>query len=122
MVGRDSLVVRERPRAIVLTSGDEVVESGRRLSQRLGVAVSGFAPPFGRMSGPVREEVRRHYQWCVGTTQGVATTESDRFDLPRVEMWYFRSPRRWRRFATAGASPYFAWRRVLRALKQRAWR
>ena len=96
-----------------------MVESGRMLSERAGLHVAGFAPPFGRMTRQVRDVVRRHYRWCVGTTLNVADDEDDVFDLPRVEMWYFRNPHRLQRLVTRGRSPYFQWRRALRLMSQK---
>jgi hypothetical protein len=48
-----------------------------------------------------------------------ADQHSDLFDLPRIEMWYFRNIERWRRYVSQGWTPYFALRRALRAVGSR---
>jgi peptidoglycan/xylan/chitin deacetylase (PgdA/CDA1 family) len=96
----------------------EIEHSGRRIHERTGTAVRGFAPPFGRTSPMLRREVIRHYDWSVGTGMGRASDASDVYDLPRLEMWYFRTVRRWRRYVARGWTPYFEFRRALRALRE----
>lgn len=98
----------------------EIVSSGARLQERTGRTIQGFAPPRGRMTPRIRSEVSQHYRWCAGTRMNPADEQSDVFDLPRVEMWYFRNIRRWRQFVAEGWTPYFAFRRTLRALN--SWR
>lgn len=99
---------------------DEIVTSGARLYDRTGRVAEGFAPPLGRITPAIRREISRHYGWCAGTRMDRADARSDLFDLPRIEMWYFRNVRRWRRYVARGWTPYFAWRRALRAVGNRA--
>jgi hypothetical protein len=56
----------------------------------------------------------------LGTTLQRATRRSDRFDLPRIEMHYFRDPLRWQRFLEGRGEWYFAARRALRGVKRLA--
>jgi peptidoglycan/xylan/chitin deacetylase (PgdA/CDA1 family) len=95
----------------------EIEGSGRRLRERTGRAVEGFAPPLGRTTPAIRREVARHFRWAAGTKMGRAREGSDPFDLPRIEMWYFRSARRLRRYARWGWTPYFAMRAAMRAAR-----
>ncbi len=99
-------------------AGREVAESGAMIRERAGVAVEGFCPPFGRSTDAIRAEIARHYRWSVGTTMGRVDTASDVYDLPRIEMWYFRNVARWRRYIERGWTPYFGLRRALRALRE----
>jgi peptidoglycan/xylan/chitin deacetylase (PgdA/CDA1 family) len=95
----------------------EIVMSGRRIHERTGRAAEGFAPPFGHSSPQLRKEIARHYRWSVGTRMNRADAGADLFDLPRIEMWYFRNVRHWRRYVEREWTPYFAWRRALRTIK-----
>lgn len=95
----------------------EIVRSGQRIRERAGCRVEGFAPPFGRSTPAIREQLTRHYRWSVGTTMARAGDRSDVFDLPRIEMWYFRQIRRWRRYVARGWTPYFELRRTMRAIR-----
>jgi hypothetical protein len=95
-----------------------VALSGARIRERTGHPVEGFAPPFGRITPALRNEVSKRYAWCVGTTMNRAGPTSNLFDLPRLEMWYFRDVRRWRRYVQRGWTPYFALRKAMRAVRE----
>ena len=82
-----------------------------------GCRVTSFAPPYGRMSPAVRAEVSRQYLAAVGTVMGRARRTSDIYDLPRIEMWYFRHERRWRAYLEGGARGYFIVRKALRKVR-----
>ncbi|MEI8019931.1 MAG: polysaccharide deacetylase family protein [Schlesneria sp.] len=92
----------------------EVVESRSLIEERIGRPVVSFAPPFGRTNSDVRKVISRHYQAAVGTELGRAQPTSDLFDLPRIEMWYFRNLQRWRAYLLGGARGYFMIRQLLR--------
>lgn len=96
---------------------EEIVESKRVIEERAGCRVAAFAPPYGRTSRRLREEIARHYGCAVGTVLARAREDADLFDLPRIEMWYFRDSARWRRFLERRATGYFALRRMLRRMR-----
>jgi peptidoglycan/xylan/chitin deacetylase (PgdA/CDA1 family) len=96
----------------------EIADARTRLEERIGVGVAGFAPPYGRSTPALRAEIARHYQWSAGTRMRLAVAGDDVFDLPRIEMWVFRNPARWRSFVTRGWTPYFAARAAVRALRE----
>jgi peptidoglycan/xylan/chitin deacetylase (PgdA/CDA1 family) len=99
---------------------EEIVGSKLRIERETGAPVAAFAYPYGRSSATVRAEVARHYAAAVGTDLDVARPGSNRHALPRIDMWYFQNPRRWRRFLERGTSGYFTLRRGLRRLRERA--
>jgi peptidoglycan/xylan/chitin deacetylase (PgdA/CDA1 family) len=92
----------------------EIEESGRVLEERTGRRPVAFAPPFGASTSALRREIARHYACSVGIAQGRARRGADLFDLPRIEMWYFRDGRRWRQYLERGSSPYFTMRKWAR--------
>jgi peptidoglycan/xylan/chitin deacetylase (PgdA/CDA1 family) len=94
----------------------EIAESRRVLEDRLRTAVVSFAAPYGLSTPTIRREIAREYRGAVGTTLARATTASDAFDLPRIDMWYFRSVRRWRAYLE-GARTYFTLRQALRRVR-----
>jgi peptidoglycan/xylan/chitin deacetylase (PgdA/CDA1 family) len=71
---------------------NEVVGCRDALQSLLGVAVTSFAYPFGHASAALRAVVEQHYRAAVGTRLQVAQPTHDRYDLPRVDMYYWRSP------------------------------
>ena len=87
------------------------------LEQKLGRPVRAFAAPYGRVNHDVLADVARTYEIGFGTRLRRALPVRDPYDVPRIEMHYFRSPRRWREFIE-GASGYFQGQRVLRAVRQ----
>jgi peptidoglycan/xylan/chitin deacetylase (PgdA/CDA1 family) len=96
----------------------EIAGARTRLEERTGARVRGFAPPYGKSTPDLRDEIARHYQWSVGTRMQRAGATADLFDLPRVEMWVFRELGRWRSFVSRGWTPYFAMRAAVRAVRQ----
>lgn len=96
---------------------NEIVGSKKLIEDRIGRPVASFAAPYGRTTAAIRAELAKHYTAAVGTTLGPATPASDRFDLPRLEMWYFRSPDRWRAYL-GGARGYLRLRQTLRQARR----
>jgi hypothetical protein len=87
------------------------------IEESAGCRVTCFAPPYGKTNPAVRAEVSRHYLAAVGTSMARAQRTSDVYDLPRIEMWYFRSKRRWRAYLEGGAHGYFTLRKALRRVR-----
>jgi peptidoglycan/xylan/chitin deacetylase (PgdA/CDA1 family) len=100
------------------TASGEIIDGKRDLEDRVRSSVTSFAPPFGRSTPGIRRQVAQHYRCSVGTTLARASEASDPFDLPRIEMWYFRDPARWRRYVSRGPTGYFAVRRFFRAIRR----
>jgi peptidoglycan/xylan/chitin deacetylase (PgdA/CDA1 family) len=96
---------------------EEIVGSKRQIEDQLGRPVTSFAAPYGRTTRAVRAEIGRHYAAAVSTRLARVRPASDPHDLPRIEMWYFRNPRRWRAYLQGSARAYFNLRRVLRGLR-----
>jgi len=94
----------------------EIAASARHLAERLGRPPDGFAAPYGRVNAAVLADIRQSYAVAFGTRFARATRGCDRFDVPRIEMHYFRDGRRWRDFL-AGHHTYFLARRALRSIK-----
>jgi peptidoglycan/xylan/chitin deacetylase (PgdA/CDA1 family) len=95
----------------------EIETSRAAIEDQTGASVTSFAAPFGRTTPAIRAEISRVYERAVGTRLGRVDDRSDRFDLPRIEMWYFRDPVRWRRHLE-GATGYLSIRRTLRRARQ----
>lgn len=94
----------------------EIDTSKRTIEDRIGAPVVSFAAPYGRITPALREHVSRSFQCAVGSDMAVATAASDRYDLPRIDMWYFRNQERWSAYLD-GARAYFAVRRALRRVR-----
>jgi peptidoglycan/xylan/chitin deacetylase (PgdA/CDA1 family) len=92
------------------------------LEARLGQPPASFAPPYGRSNPRVLAEIRRWYRLSVGTRLQRAERRSDAFDLPRIEMHYFRSAKRWRGYLEGRERWYIQSRRALRGLRKVAVR
>ncbi len=70
----------------------EVAGCRETLESTLGVSVTSFAYPFGHSSAALRAVVAQQYRAAVGTRLRVAHPTDDRYDVPRVDMYYWRSP------------------------------
>ena len=103
----------------------EIHRSGDLIQERTGQAVITFAPPFGYSNPALRREIATRYACSMGTTMARAGADADLYDLPRIDMHYFRRIRHWRDFVAHGPTRYFARRRFLRRLRTgltRRWR
>jgi peptidoglycan/xylan/chitin deacetylase (PgdA/CDA1 family) len=72
----------------------EVRGSRAVIEQQLGAPAPGFAYPFGRFDAPSHAVVRRHFDFACSDVFALATHASDPWALERVDMFYFRGPRR----------------------------
>ena len=72
----------------------EVLGSRTVIEQRLGVPVPGFAYPFGRFDTRSRAVVRRCFDFACSDLFSLVTPASDPWALERIDMLYFRGPRR----------------------------
>lgn len=95
----------------------EICDAKEALEGKLGSPVRHCAPPYGSASATVRKAVARCHVTSVGTVLGQVTEASDLLHLPRIEMFYFRTPGAWRRHLDGNGGPYLALRRGLRAIR-----
>jgi peptidoglycan/xylan/chitin deacetylase (PgdA/CDA1 family) len=96
----------------------EVAGSADRIAEELGQRPTTFAPPYGATDSRVRTVVATHFRLALGTRFDRATSHDDRYDLPRIEMHYFRDSRRWRDHLTGRGEWYLALRKGLRAVRR----
>ncbi len=75
------------PYAVVV----EMIDSKRAVEAALGEPVESFAYPYGACSTPVRELARRHFRVACGVQLGYASGNSDRLELERLDMYYWRN-------------------------------
>lgn len=96
----------------------EVAGAADRIGEEIGTTPATFAPPYGATSPGVREVIARHYQLAVGVRLDRVRLGCDRYDLPRIEMCYFRDPVRWRSYLARRADWYLTLRQGLRAVRR----
>lgn len=92
----------------------EIVDSKATIEDRLGRAVQSFAYPFGLVDRASYDFVRRHFRAACGTKLAKTKSTSDRFDLPRLDVYYLRNPLAFRLFETLPGEFYLTLRRIAR--------
>lgn len=97
----------------------EIDRANAVIGDRLGTPPIHAAPPYGHINPAVRDALAARFATSVGTTLGSAGPDSDRHDLPRLEMFYFTDPDRWRAQLSGRGGAYLAARRLARAAKRR---
>lgn len=117
--GSHSLTHADLPNLGPTERRDEIHRSGAILAERLGVPTKSFAAPYGHVSPDVLADIDAAYEVAFGVRFNRARQGDSIIDVPRIEMHYFRDPRRWRQFLN-GDDVYFQARRALRGLKARA--
>ncbi len=95
---------------------DELDASAAAIESRLGQRPIAFAAPFGRVNATVLAAIAQRYALAFGTRFDVMMRDAPAHDIPRIDMHYFRDPKRWRAFLD-GARGYFAVRKALRAAR-----
>jgi peptidoglycan/xylan/chitin deacetylase (PgdA/CDA1 family) len=98
----------------------EVGECRNDIARQLGRVPESFAPPYGRAGERERRVIRQWFAVSTGTRLGHANKNSDPYDLPRIEMHYFRHPGRWRSFLENRAELYLGTRQLLRKVRELA--
>jgi peptidoglycan/xylan/chitin deacetylase (PgdA/CDA1 family) len=97
---------------------DEIAGCAEEISAQIGKPVEGFAAPYGRVSPEVVEAIGRHYRAAFGTRLAVPERGRDRFDIPRIDMHYFRDRRHWAGLLQ-GRRNYLRVRQALRAVRSK---
>jgi peptidoglycan/xylan/chitin deacetylase (PgdA/CDA1 family) len=97
---------------------EEIAGCAEDLSEQIGKPIEGFAAPYGRVSPEVVEAISRHYRAAFGTRLATPTRGQDRFDLPRIDMHYFRDTKHWAGLLN-GSKNYLRVRQTLRAVRSR---
>lgn len=91
----------------------EIAGSGTDLADMLGKPTLSFAAPFGAVNPETVATIGQHYQIAFGTRFDIVRQGEDRFDIPRIDMHYFRKYNHWRSFV-AGNLVYLRARQALR--------
>lgn len=97
---------------------EEVAGCAADLSAQIGTPVEAFAAPYGRVSPDVLAVIGRHYRIAFGTRLAEAERGQDRFEVPRIDMHYFRDRRHWAGLLE-GRRNYLRVRQALRAVRSR---
>ncbi len=92
----------------------EIRESRFRLEDSLGRAVEAFAYPYGTCTPAVQRLVKQYFRLACGTSLGYLSGRCDRFNLPRLDMYYLRQRIWYSRLMKLDGRAYIALRRLLR--------
>ena len=96
----------------------ELTQPSRDLETRLGKPVRHFAPPYGRANASIQRLIGEIYDTSVGTKLDSATLSVSRLDLPRLEMYYFKSETLLHRHLTDRGARYLTMRKGMRRSKE----
>ena len=97
----------------------EIDRASDRIGRELGARPAHVAPPYGHSTPTVRAALAGRFATSVGTRLGSAGPGSDLHDLPRLEMFYFTDPGRWRAHLAGRGGPYLTARRLARGIRRR---
>jgi len=117
-IGAHTLTHPALTRISVEEAKNEIVNSKHVIEERLGTPVRTFAYPYGMFDRRHRDIVEEHYQGACGVDLRIASRNDDRYALPRVEMYYFRTAAFFRLFPTFAGRAYIGLRRVGRSLRK----
>ncbi|MEE8367237.1 MAG: polysaccharide deacetylase family protein [Thermoanaerobaculia bacterium] len=67
---------------------EEILFSRRVVDERTGQKAEVFSYPYGDVSHAIKKMVAQHFRAAVGTRLGIADTESDIYNLERIDSYY----------------------------------
>jgi len=111
---------RTHPDLTRLSSGaaeEEIAASKRAIEQFLDRPVESFAYPYGAHNETVKRLTAVHFPLACATTLDFARPGSDLLALERLDMYYFRDARTFRRLVSGNARTYVRLRRLARAVR-----
>jgi peptidoglycan/xylan/chitin deacetylase (PgdA/CDA1 family) len=96
---------------------EEIFDSKRALEDGIGTAVATFAYPFGIHHGPSAAAVAACYRAACTTRMAIARASHPLHLLPRLDVYYLRSPRLFAQLGSPLGRAYLATRIVGRAVR-----
>lgn len=96
---------------------DEIVASQQAVHEHAGQPVRAFAYPYGAVNAEVHNIVRRRFDGATSTRLGLVQSDSDRYDLERIDAYYL-TPRLARSMSRPSFRLYLKFRQILRAARR----
>jgi peptidoglycan/xylan/chitin deacetylase (PgdA/CDA1 family) len=96
---------------------EELVGSKQAIEDTIGRAVDALAYPYGAANQMVRHLAQTHFALACSTTLGSVRLGSDPFALERIDMYYLRRLRLFRRLFLRDLNAYLYVRRLGRSLR-----
>jgi len=116
-IGSHSVSHANLTRLSLAEAESELSESRTEIEQRTGRAVPYFAYPNGNVNKRVRYAAAGQYRLAVGTRLDYVPDDPDPLNLPRIDAYYLKHPKRFRRQTMGEGTTYLAMRRWLRRLR-----
>ena len=99
-------------------AADEIAQSCEMIQKQTAKPPLFFAYPYGVRSEASADIVRRAFEGACSVIMDFADLKSDRFFLPRIDMYYFSRNDLFFRYGTTAFDYYVRFRAFLRSLRQ----
>jgi peptidoglycan/xylan/chitin deacetylase (PgdA/CDA1 family) len=93
----------------------ELADAQSALQQRLGLPIQTLAYPYGSCDNAVAAAAKTLYRAACTVQMNIARPTHNRWQLPRLDMYYWRSPTTFNWFGTPKGRAYLTLRRMGRA-------
>jgi len=90
----------------------EILDSKKKIEDRIGTAVTSFAYPFGAESPPLRKVVAEHFTVGCSTRLGYIDAGSPAASVERIDVYYLRNSFWFRRLFRPAGSAYLSLREL----------
>ena len=97
---------------------DEMRRCRDEIADRVGAPVEAVAYPYGLSTPAVRQAASQLFRYACGTRLRHVLPGDDLFDLPRVDVYYLRSAKRFESLLTRAGRRYLRWRAAARRVRQ----
>ena len=95
----------------------EIIESKLVIQDHLNQEVTLFSYPYGITNRQIKEMVQAEFQGACGTCMDFVTKDSDIYELPRIDMFYFSNNVLFKLIGTSYYSYFVRIRSILRSLR-----
>jgi len=96
---------------------DEIIGCARRIHEQLGEHPRAFAYPYGAFDEEAERVASATFDLSVTTRLDILKPSAPHHRLPRLDMWYYQSPRRLRSWGTSAFRRHLGARRAARAMR-----
>jgi len=117
--GAHSMTHKNLSRLPLEDARQEILSSKLILQKNLGREIIVFSYPYGILNREIKAIVRSEFQGACGTCMDFASLNSDIYELPRIDMFYFSTNAFFRYLDTYMFSFYIYIRQVLRSIKNK---
>ena len=101
------------------TAEQEITLSKSKIEEKLGIAVTDFAYPYGKYNQAIKNIIGGKFKTSCSTELGKYRSGDDLYSLKRLDTYYLSNERIFRSMMSANFDTYINFRQIMRKLKSK---